>query len=336
MRIFIDESGSFTYTDDRNAWSTVGAVVVLDEAMAAAEDTLRQFKAENGCPSDQELKLGKVRDEMSYFRLLNRLAQLNCTLYGLATNAHLNTPQAADAHKTQCAQSLVKHIDKMVHQSMKDSILGVSKQVLGLSDQLYIQFTCQIQLMYYVVSHAVTYYVQTHPESLSSFVWRVDQKEPSKKTEFENVFENLSPAYLQTMSIDNPMPRVEGFDYSHMARFDAAEPRFLKEQYGVSVDLSDVLDIGKLIREDMQFVDSRSDSGVQIADLLTSGLRRCMRKEFRDNLRAAAFLGRLMVNRGRGEHPLLLVSLGEEAALDNQTGKLVKMMKRQQRPMIRG
>lgn len=335
MRIFIDESGSFVYADDHNAWSTVGAVVILDEAMGAAESALQQFKIENGCPSNEELKLGKVGDEMSYFRLLNQLAQLNCTLYGLATNAQLNTPEAARTHKTLSAQALVKHIDKMVHQSMKESIQGVSEQVLRLSDQLYIQFSCQIRLMHYVVLQAVTYYVQFSPESLGSFVWRVDRKEPLGKTEFEDVFENLSPGYLQTLSLDDPMPRVEGFDYSHLAKYDSAEPKYLKEQYGIDVDLSDVLDIGRLIRDDIQFVDSKSDFGVQIADLVTSGLRRCLRKEFNDNLRAAAFLGRLMVNRGRGQQPLLLLSLGEEAVLDKSTEGLVRMMKRQQRSMIR-
>jgi hypothetical protein len=337
MRIFIDESGSFTYADNQNAWSTIGAVVILNETMGEAERALQQFKIDNGCPLNEELKLGKVGDEMSYFRLLNRLAQLNCTLYGLATNAHLNTPEAARAHKTKAAQALVKHIDKVVHQSMKDSILRISKQVLRLSDQLYIQFTCQIQLMHYVVSQAVTYYVQVNPESLGSFVWRVDQKEPARKTEFEDVFENLSPAYLQTLSIDDPLPRVEGFDYSHMAKYDCAkEPTYLKEQYGVDVDLSDVLDIGRLIRDDIQFVDSKSDFGVQLADLLTSGLRRCLKKQFNDNLRAATFLGRLMVDRGHRRQPLLLLSLGEEKALDKPTERLVRMMKRQQRPMTSG
>jgi hypothetical protein len=336
MRIFIDESGSFAYAPDPNAWSTVGAVVILDEAMDAAKTALQQFKVDNGFPPTEELKLGKVRDELSYFRLLNRLAQLNCTLYGLATNAHLNTPEAARGHKLQAAKGLVKHIDRMVHQSMKDSILSLSKQLLALSDQLYIQFTCQIQLMHYVVSQAVTYYVQVSPESLGSFVWRVDQKEPARKTEFEDVFEKLSPPYLQTLSIDDPLPRVEGFDYSHMAKYDCAEePTYLKEQYGVDVDLSDVLDIGRLIRDDIQFVDSRSDFGIQLADLVVSGLRRCLRKEFNDNPRAAAFLGRLMVGRGRGQQPLLLLSLGEEKALDKPTERLIRMMKRQQRPMIR-
>lgn len=67
MRIFIDESGSFAYADDHNAWSTVGAFVILDEVMGSAESALQQFKVENGFAPTDELKLGKVGDEMSYF-----------------------------------------------------------------------------------------------------------------------------------------------------------------------------------------------------------------------------------------------------------------------------
>ncbi|MBD9586724.1 DUF3800 domain-containing protein [Pseudomonas sp. PDM03] len=338
MRIFIDESGTFTFTPKHNAWSALAAVVILEDAMDAAESALQQFKVENGVSPTDELKLGKVGDEMSYFRLLNRLAQLNCTLYALATDAHLNTPETVGTHKGMSAQGLVEHIDKLVHQTLRDDVLNISNQVLRLSDQLYIQFICQIKLMHYVVSQAMNYYAQRNPETLGSFVWRVDQKDPVRKTEFEDVFENLSPPYLQSMSITDPLPRVEGFDYSHMARYDFSEtekPSYLNDHYNLDLDLRDVLDIKKLIREDIQFVDSKVDFGIQLADLLASGLRRCLRREFKDNLRAATFLGRLMVNRGRSQQPVLLLSLGEEKPLDKATEKLINMMTRQQRPMIR-
>jgi hypothetical protein len=338
MHIFIDESGSFTFTPEHNAWSAVGAVVILEEAMGAAEHALHEFKAENGVSPDDELKFGKVSDEMSYFRLLNRLAQLNCTLFALATDAHLNTPEAVGVHKEKSAQGLVEHIDKLVHQTLRDDVQNISDQVLRLSDQLYIQFICQIRLMHYLVSQAMTYYVQSNPETLGSFVWRVDQKDPKKITEYEDAFENLSPPYLQSMSIADPMPRVEGFDYSHMTRYEFPEkekPTYLRDHYNLDVDLGDVLDIKKLIREDLKFIDSKSDFGVQLADLLTGGIRRCLRQEFRDNLRAAAFLGRLMVNRGRSQQPVLLLSLGTEKALDKSTAKIINMMTRQQRSMIK-
>jgi hypothetical protein len=338
MHIYIDESGTFTYTPKPHAWSSVCAIVIPDHAMGATEKALQDFKADNGFATTDELKLGKVADEMTYFRLLGRLERLNCTLYGLATDAHLNTPVSVSAHKSTSAQALLKHIKKMVHQSAREGVQGVADRVRNLSDQLYIQFTCQIQLMHFVVSQAVTYYAQHDPESLSSFVWRVDQKNPGGKTEFEEVFESLSPGYLQTLSLKDPLPRVDGFDYSHMARYDYQKgegPTYLRDVYNVEVNLDDVLDVGKLIREDIQFVDSKESFGIQLADLLAAGLRRCLRREFKDNLRAAAFLGRLMIQRESGKHPVLLLSLGDGKVLDRPTAKLIKMMQRQQRPMIK-
>jgi hypothetical protein len=298
---------------------------------------LNDFKIENGFSISEELKLGKVGDEMSYFRLLIRLERLNCTLYGLATDAHLNAPEAICAHRDGSSLGLVKYIDKVVHQGAREDILSFSERVRNLSDQLYIQFICQTKLMHLVVSQAVTYYVQRNPESLASFVWRVDRKNPGKKTKFEEVFESLCPGYLQTMSLVDPLPMVRGFDYSYMARYHYSageQPTYLKDTYDIDVDLDDVLDIGKLMGEDIQFVDSKGDIGIQIADLLASGLRRCLRREFKDNLRAATFLGRLMINRGRGKQPMLLVSLGHEKALDKATATLVKRTRHQQRPMI--
>ncbi|WP_207267460.1 DUF3800 domain-containing protein [Pseudomonas sp. GW101-3H06] len=338
MYIFIDESGTFTYTPDPDSWSSICAIAIPDDAIGAAEEALHIFKQENGRAPTDELKLGKGTDEMSFFRLLNRLERLNCTLFGLASDAYLNTPEAVNAHKNTSAQMLLQHIDKMVHQSGRESVQNAADLVQKLPDQLHVQFICQIRLMHFVVWQAINYYAQRTPETLSSFVWRVDQKDPARKTEYEKVFESLSPGYLQTLSLKDPMPKIMGVDYSYMAKYEFAaddRPTYLKEEYGIDVDLDSSLNIQKLIRDDIQFVDSKDDFGIQLADLLSAGLRRCLRHGFKDNLRAAAFLGRLMIQRGRGRHPLLLLSLGEEKAVDRRTEKTIRMMERQQRPMLK-
>ena len=192
--------------------------------------------------------------------------------------------------------------------------------------------------MYYVVSQAVTYYAQHDPASLSSFVWRVDQKAVEKKTEYEEVFEKLSPAYLQMMSLSDPMMMVTGCDYSHLAAYEFSQgevPTYLRDDYNVDIDLTKSLNIQKIVRGDIQFIDSQGSFGIQLADLLSAGLRRCLRAGFKDSLRAAAFLGRLMIQRAYNKYPLLLSSLGREAVVDEPTAKLIKMMRRQQRPMLK-
>lgn len=338
MQIFIDESGSFVYTDQKAAWSSVSAVVIPESALSKAESALKDFKAENGCLSIDELKLGKVEDELSYFRFLGKLDSANCTLYGIATDAHLNAPEAIRLHKEATAQGLLANLDKMHHEAGRRSIEYVADQVRRLSPQLYIQFICQISLMYHVVSQAINYYAQHEPESLSTFVWRVDQKAIEKKTEYEEAFEKLSPAYLQMLSLSDPMMRVAEFDYSHLVEYEFPEgqaPKYLKEDYGFKVDLTRALNIQKVIRGDIQFLDSKGSFGLQISDLLSAGLRRCLRSGFKDNIRAAAFLGRLMIQRVGNQYPLLLSSLGRRAVVDEPTAVLIRMMRSQQRPMLK-
>ncbi|WP_157832172.1 DUF3800 domain-containing protein [Pseudomonas sp. S09G 359] len=337
MHIFIDESGSFVYTPEKSAWNSICALVIPERFLEEAECTLIDFKKENGCPPSDELKLGEVVDEMSYFRLLIRLAQTSCTLYGAVTDAHTNTPEALADHKASTVKGLLANVEKMHYEEGRQSVRNAADQVKKLSDQLHIQLICQISLMQLVVWQSVLYYAQHEPETLSSFVWRVDGKALEKKTEYESAFEKLLPAYLQTMSISDPIITVTDFDYSHMADFIYKEgegPDYLKESYGINVDSTGALNIGKIFRDDIKFVNSKGNFGVQLADLLSAGLRRCLRKGFKDNLRAAAFLGRLMVQRPKQEFPVLLLTLGNEVAIDTYTATLVRMMRKQQRPAV--
>lgn len=336
MHIFIDEAGTFVYTPQVNAWSTVGALVVPDEHLAEAEQALNRFKGENGFDAGDEVKLKSVKDELSYFKLLNALASANCTFYGLAMDAHTNTPEAVSEHQQVSANLLLKHIDKMRFQSGRDSIQLAFDQVSRLPTQLYIQFISQVQLMNDVLSHSINYYAQSSPTELASFTWRIDRKEPTKKVEYEEVFEKLSPGYLQSISLASPMIMIEGVDYGHLSRYEFApgtEPTYLRDEYNIHIEEAG-LDVQKIFRGDIAFVDSKETRGIQLADLLSAGLRRCLRGEFKDNLRAAAFLGRLMVQHMGKKPPVLLLTLGKEKHLEESTRRMIAMMHRQQRSFL--
>lgn len=337
MHIFIDESGSFVYTPEKAAWSSICALVIPERFLDEAESALADFKIENGFALSDELKLGALDNEMSYFRLLIRLARTNCALYGVVTDAHLNTTEAVTAHKEATARGMLVNKDKMVHQEGRESVQYAADQIRNMPAQLHIQLICQMKLMQLVVWQSVLYYGKHEPKTLSAFVWRVDRKALEKKTEYEEAFEQLSPVYLQTMSLADPIITVTEFDYSYMGAYVYAQgeaPSYLKESYGIELDLTGALNIGKIFREDIQFVNSKDSFGIQLADLLSAGLRRCLRKGFKDNLRAAAFLGRLMVQRPKHAYPLLLSTLGNEDAVDASTAALIKMMRRQQRPTV--
>jgi len=89
--------------------------------------------------------------------------------------------------------------------------------------------------MYDIVSRVINYYAQRVPEALAEFRWQIDQKNISR-TNFEDAFEKLSPALLQTRSISEPLMRVKGFDYSSLSQYefeDGRVPEYINEVYGI-------------------------------------------------------------------------------------------------------
>lgn len=340
MNIFIDEAGSFTYDKAQNVWSTVCALVVPSASMGVVERALNEFKAENGFASADEVKFKHIQYEMSFFRLLLVLVNSHCTLFGMAVDAHVNPPEAIRMCREATVQGALRHIDKMLYQAGRDAVQFAADQVARLSDPLFVQFICQVRLMHRVVGGAINYYAQWMPAELGSFVWRIDQKNPANKTNYEDVFEKLSPAYLQTLSLSDPdiLVRSGWWDYSHLQRYmyqSGSEPTYLRDVYGLDIQVADGLNIQKVFREDIQFVDSKSLFGVQLADLMSSGLRKCLRGELKDNQRAAAFMGRLMVQRPRREPPLLLLSMNDSSPVEGLAAELIRLMQWQQRPAIR-
>ncbi len=105
--------------------------------------------------------------------------------------------------------------------------------------------------------------------------------------------------------------------------------------YGLEVESG--FNIAKVMHEDFEFVDSAHHLGVQIGDLLASGLRRCLRGGFTDNAAAATALGQLLVEAPEGEPPIVLLTLDQGEALDRQASAFtaVWQMKKACRPMMR-
>ncbi len=132
---------------------------------------------------------------------------------------------------------------------------------------------------------------------------------------------------------------LKGADYHAFQRFDYSEderPTYLKDVYGIEpADDGPALNIGKLINEDLKFEDSKQNQGVQIADLLAAGVRRCLRRQFANNERAAQLLGRLMVQGPKRHPPIALLGFSEqEEEVTSDVARLVRIMDTSSRAML--
>jgi hypothetical protein len=252
--------------------------------------------------------------EAAYVEFLERLADLDGICFAVATDSAVNTIEAVAHHRTRQEELIRCNVDRMHHQEGRDSISELADRIAQLPDQLYVQLICQIELIDQVLKSATLYYVQRTPATLANFRWRIDQKNATV-TEYESLYMVVLSPFMQSRSISDPMIMLEGADYSHFERFRCAAgevPTYLRDEYGLDVAGPDgsATNIGQILREDVNFFDSRDEDGIQVADLLASGLRRCLRGQFDDNDLVAAKLGRLMLQERDRAPPIRMVSLG--------------------------
>ena len=329
MNIYIDESGSFVNAPTAGAWNAVAALAVPEGERRNLEVLVLGLRQGN-----KEAKLNDLT-EIRYLQFLEDLAQLNVAVFSTATDAGLNTPAKVAEHQQHQVDEILRNIDKMKYEGGRQGVSLMATQLAKLSPQLYVQLLCQVNLMFDVVSRAITYFAQSSPSTLREFRWRVDQKNISR-TEFEDAFEKLTPALLQTRSITDPLLLVRGFDYSKMSQYefeDGKLPEYLKDDYGIQVESG--INIQKMIRGNLKFVDSAGSVGVQAVDLIVSGIRRCLRKQFANNEEAAAALGKLMMQAPHNGPPLNLISFVDDAPIEEETAGLVRSMARHTKGMIR-
>jgi hypothetical protein len=336
MNIYIDESGSFVSAPSPGSWNTVAAFALPEPARKGLEKAIAELKRQSRIGS-QEVKLNDL-DEPAYLAFVAKLTQLNGSLFCVATDAGLNTPESVAKHQRAQASKVLENLDKMQYEGGRQGVALIASQIEKLSPQLYVQLICQLELMYDVVSRAINYYAQHNPKSLREFRWRFDQKDIDKTT-FEDVFEKLSPAILQTMSISQPFMRVKEFDYSSMKQYEyepGEAPTYLKDVYGINTSANgSMFNIQKLIRGNIDFVDSKDSDGIQAVDLIVSGIRKCLRKGFQDNERVASLLGALMLQAIRGQQSLNLVGFGVETRPDQEISRLVALMTRNAKAMLK-
>lgn len=334
MKIYIDESGSFVNAPLNNSWNIVAAYVMPEVDTRKVKELLRGFKVGSGHKASDEVKLKNVSEE-EYCEFLINLNQLKGVAFCVATDAGLNSDEALATHQAGQVKGILKNKEKMHYEAGKQTVQDYADKTAGISPQLYAQLYCQFTLINIIINRGVNYFAARFPKSLSKFSWRIDQKS-TNKNDYERVFEALSPAFLQSQSFEDPLIRVKEYDYSSMNNFEYAKgevPEYVEKAYGIEV--KDGINIGKIMRDDIQFVDSKLEDGVQIADLLSAGFRKCLRGGFVKNEKIAALLGALLVHDFKLDYPLRLVGFTEETIENSKCVAALEIMKKQAQHILK-
>lgn len=333
MFIYIDESGTFLYSPNRDSWCVVAAYVIPEHLKRKVNALMHHVRriGNNG----METKL-KHLSEGQYIWFLSELKKLGGVAFAVAVDVGLHSPSEIECHRNGQADKIIEHREKMIHEAARQGLTDLSNQIRLLPLQLYTQLSCQLQLFHEILTVATLYFVQRHPPTLGHFRWRLDQKAKAP-TAYEDAFRKVLPAILQTMSLEKPMIMLEGENYSHFERFNypiGEEPTYLQDQYGIEGQSGYVTNIGQVVRDDFELVDSAGCPGVQVADLLSSGFRRLLRGDFSDSDTVAKLLGGNMVQGVMNQVPVMLVSLDQTAEVSNSLAHLLRIISSSTRPML--
>jgi hypothetical protein len=197
----------------------------------------------------------------------------------------------------------------MLYEGGRRGVAEMANAVEALSPQLYVQMVCQTELIHDVLGRGLLYFVQRIPQTLRVLRWRIDEKN-SARPSFERTFQLLAPGLLQSKSLTRPLIQVEGLDYSFFKHYEHPPdtvPTHLTLPSGEPV--TEGLDLKRMLNENLRFADSKNEHGIQVVDLLVSGLRRLLRGNFSRNDRIAKSLGSMTISNKKGNHSINLISL---------------------------
>lgn len=334
MIIFIDESGTFAISKKPESWNSIAAYVLPERIQTKVRAELARLKKGCGVSVAKEIKLNEI-PEKNYEIFLYRLGMLSGCLFAIAIDSGQNPIDAILAHQADQVAMAREKTRIMIYESGKRSVEKLANDIESLSPQLYVQMRCQVTLINDILHRGLIYYVQSDPVTLGRFKWRIDQK-TGPKARFERTFKTITPILLQSMSLREPLIFLEDGDYSYFKPFeyaDGQEPAYLRDYYGI--DMKGGINIGKIVHDNVAFPDSKHDVGVQIADLLASGIRRCLRGKFTNNERIAALLGILMIQNAHDIPPLHLLGFNEHNTKPSKhVIRLVRIMQTNCRRML--
>jgi hypothetical protein len=268
VRIFIDESGTFT-DYQRQSISVVGALAIPDSSLVGLRKKYARIRP--SLPKENDEVKGRRLDARDVDRIVRLLANRHAIFEVAAIDLGLHTEAGIIAYRRKLADETREGLGK-IPQPLRDKV-AVSVDVLEqMTPQLFIQALTTFELVHRLICQSILFFAQRRPYELSSFSWVVDGKDKTKVTNWENWLKFYAPGALVSLSNSAPvsMPQLPAprlFDYSFLEPF----------KHRGTVDGS--LDPALLLR-DFTFK-SNAEIGLEFVDVLANATRRMLRDELR-------------------------------------------------------
>jgi hypothetical protein len=263
LRIFIDESGSFSIPETEK-WSVscTGALVIPDsvyDKVVEDFDALKRLWKGNGI----EIK-GKDLEEREISSVIQLLNRYDVLFEATMIDMGLQNEEKLRQHKEAQAQAITAKLTPVHKPSLVKDLEAIQAKLRQLSDQLYVQFVLGSALIAKVIQSATFYYVQRMPNELGSFIWIIDAKD-AILTPYEDLWLDMIRPSIMSKSFTEPLAMLQGADYSAFQKFRRVLPEVPEYLRGEIPDEKpfETTDLGKLLKE-IQFKKSEKEPGLQL------------------------------------------------------------------------
>lgn len=279
MHIFIDESGVFRPEQGKpDAFSCIGAVVVPSRFMTRIQSAFTRISASWPKDENGEIK-GRLLNEEHITSLCDALQPYKVLFETVVTPMNAATYAEMNIYKSDQNTGEKPSGSTSNASTTTGTATSELESMEPLSNQLYAQMISQAHLVQQTIQIASMYFSQRIPRELAAFRWFVDRKDISL-TPAEQWWRNRVGGFLTSQWQKEPENELVTGEYSPLSRQHNAE------------------DMTKSFFRDLTFTDSASCFGLQIADILTSAIRRALGGNLQRNGWSAVH--RLLINRPRG------------------------------------
>ena len=285
----------------------MGALTILDEDVDKIFTNFEKLKAVWGVNQSDEAK-GSHLDEYQVRQVIEMLCEYPVIFRVTAIDMATQNNSGLTIHRLTQAGKIVERLTDAFHPEVVRGLHELKRSLEKLPNQLYLQTVCSIELLYRVVQTATLYYAQRFPQSLSEFYWFVDAKH-EKLTPYEDLWTKIIIPSLQSQSFREPFIQLNGADYSYFEKYCAESeqpPDHLKEAVG-DVKPFKYIEIRDIYMKNLFFEQSHKNPGIQLADILTTTIRRAMNGNLRQD--GWGNIGKLMVQDPRHSQAIQLIDL---------------------------
>jgi len=283
----------------------MGALVIPDSVYdKVIEDFDALKRLWNG--NENEIK-GKDLGEVEVSSIIQLLNQYDVLFEATTIDMGLQNEERISRHKEAQAQAITAKLTPAHKPSLVKDLEAIQTKLRKLSNQLYVQFVLGSSLIARVLQNATIYYVQRQPNELGQFLWIIDAKDESL-TPYEDLWLDLIRPSLMSKSFTEPLPMLQGADYSAFQKFLKilpAVPEYLRGEIPNESPFESI-DLGKIL-EEIQFKKSEEEPGLQLVDVLSNALRRAMNGNL--DRQGWEMIGCLMVGPEKGHNVISMVDL---------------------------